>query len=225
MPRILTIEDDALVAREIVETLREADYDVEWVTDGHRGIARALSKEFDLITLDRILPGIDGLTIVRTIRNVGVETPVLMISALSEVDERVRGLRGGGDDYLAKPFSSNEMAARVEVLMRRYRDAKRPEETVLCAADIELDLLVRSVRRGGQTMTLPPIEFRMLEYLVRNAGQILTRTMIFEEVWDLHFDPGTNVIDVHIGLLRKKLDIPGLKPLIRTVRGAGYVLE
>jgi two-component system OmpR family response regulator len=162
---------------------------------------------------------------VRTIRNVGVETPVLMISALSEVDERVRGLRGGGDDYLAKPFSSNEMAARVEVLMRRYRDAKRPEETVLCAADIELDLLVRSVRRGGQTMTLPPIEFRMLEYLVRNAGQILTRTMIFEEVWDLHFDPGTNVIDVHIGLLRKKLDIPGLKPLIRTVRGAGYVLE
>jgi two-component system OmpR family response regulator len=225
MPRILTIEDDAVVAREIVETLTEAQYDVEWVTDGHQGVARALSKEFDLITLDRILPGIDGLTIVRTIRNVGVETPVLMISALSEVDERVRGLRGGGDDYLAKPFSSNEMAARVEVLLRRYRDAKRPVETVLRAADLELDLIDRTVCRDDQKITLPPIEFRMLEYLARNTGQILTRTMIFEEVWDLHFDPGTNVIDVHIGLLRRKLDLPGLKPLIRTVRGVGYVLE
>ncbi|RKP55985.1 response regulator transcription factor [Pararobbsia silviterrae] len=225
MQRILTIEDDPVVAREIVESLTEANYDVEWVTDGHQGVARALCAECDLITLDRILPGIDGLTIVKTIRGVGVDTPVLMISALSEVDERVRGLRGGGDDYLAKPFSANEMVARVEVLLRRARDAKTPVETMIRTTDLEIDLLNRTVRRGDQTIALPPIEFRMLEYLARNAGQILTRTMIFQAVWDMHFDPGTNVIDVHIGMLRKKLDMSGLKPLIRTVRGAGYILE
>jgi two-component system, OmpR family, response regulator len=169
-----------------------------------------------------MLPGLDGLAVVTALRTTGVHTPVLMVSALSDVDERVRGLRAGGDDYLTKPFAPDEMVARIEVLLRRQRTAAR--ETMLRVADLELDLISRTVRRGALVIELLPIEFRLLEFLVRNSGQVLTRTMIFEAVWGYHFDPGTNVIDVHIGRLRKKVDPPGLPSLIRTVRGSGYRL-
>jgi two-component system OmpR family response regulator len=222
MPRLLTIEDDAVTAREIVAELRGRGNEVDWVDNGREGLERAVAGGYDAITLDRMLPELDGLALVTALRHAGVQTPVLMISALSDVDERVRGLRAGGDDYLTKPFAPDEMAARIEVLLRRRQPAAR--ETVLRVADLELDLIERSAQRGGQALELLPIEFRLLEFLMRNSGQVLTRTMIFEAVWGYHFDPGTNVIDVHIGRLRKKVDPPGLVPLIRTVRGSGYRL-
>lgn len=222
MPKVLTIEDDAVTAREIVAELRSRGNDVDWIDNGREGLERALGGGYDAITLDRMLPELDGLTLVGALRKVGVQTPVLMISALSDVDERIRGLRAGGDDYLTKPFAPNEMAARVEVLLRRQQPAARA--TSLRIADLELDLIERSARRGGVLLDLLPIEFRLLEFLLRNSGQVLTRTMIFEAVWGYHFDPGTNVIDVHIGRLRKKVDAPGREPLIRTVRGSGYRL-
>lgn len=224
MTRILTIEDDPIVGRDITDTLRDAGFDVEWVRTGQEGIARAVDPVFDVITLDRVLPGIDGLTIVKTIRGVGIETPVLMISALSDVDERVSGLLAGGDDYIAKPFAPDEMKARVQVLLRRRGRLQQPVATMLKVDDLEIDLIARSVRRAGQEIALPPVEFRLLEYLARNSGQIVTRTMIFQSVWDMHFDPGTNLIEVYIGLLRKKIDTQGMRPLIRTVRGSGYML-
>ena len=222
MAKVLTIEDDAVTAREIVTELRNRGNHVDWVDNGTAGLKRAVGGEYDAITLDRMLPGIDGLAVVTALREAGVETPVLMISALSDVDERVRGLRAGGDDYLTKPFAPDEMVARIEVLLRRQRATGR--ETLLRVGDLELDLIERSARRGVLVLELLPIEFRLLEFLVRNSGQVLTRTMIFESVWGYHFDPGTNVIDVHIGRLRKKVDPPGLVPLIRTVRGSGYRL-
>jgi two-component system, OmpR family, response regulator len=222
MAKVLTIEDDAVTAREIVTELRSRGNVVDWVDNGTAGLERAARGEYDAITLDRMLPGLDGLAVVTALREAGVQTPVLMISALSDVDERVRGLRAGGDDYLTKPFAPDEMAARIEVLLRRQRSTDR--ETVVRVGDLELDLIERSARRGTTVLELLPIEFRLLEFLVRNSGQVLTRTMIFEAVWGYHFDPGTNVIDVHIGRLRKKVDPPGLAPLIRTVRGSGYRL-
>jgi len=222
MARLLTIEDDAVTAREIIAELKSRGNDVDWVDNGHEGLSRAVEGGYDAITLDRMLPGLDGLAVITALRRAGVQTPVLMISALSDVDERVRGLRAGGDDYLTKPFAPDEMAARVEVLLRRQRAAER--ETVLRVGDLELDLIERRARRGAMNLELLPIEFRLLEFLVRNSGQVLTRTMIFEAVWGYHFDPGTNVIDVHIGRLREKVDPPGLAPLIRTVRGSGYRL-
>ena len=222
MARVLTIEDDAVTAREIVAELRSRGNEVDWVDNGAAGLKRAAGGEYDAITLDRMLPGLDGLAVVKALRDAGVDTPVLMISALSDVDERVRGLRAGGDDYLTKPFAPDEMVARIDVLLRRQRQPAR--ETVLRVADLELDLILRSARRGDVVLELLPIEFRLLEFLVRNSGQVLTRTMIFEAVWGYHFDPGTNVIDVHIGRLRKKVDAPGRAPLIRTVRGSGYRL-
>jgi two-component system OmpR family response regulator len=222
MAKVLTIEDDAVTAREIVTELRNRGNHVDWVDNGTAGLKRAVGGEYDAITLDRMLPGIDGLAVVTALREAGVETPVLMISALSDVDERVRGLRAGGDDYLTKPFAPDEMVARIEVLLRRQRATGR--ETLLRVGDLELDLIERSARRGTHILELLPIEFRLLEFLVRNSGQVLTRTMIFESVWGYHFDPGTNVIDVHIGRLRKKVDPPGAVPLIRTVRGSGYRL-
>jgi two-component system OmpR family response regulator len=222
MARVLTIEDDAITAHEIVSELTSRGNQVDWVDNGSAGLDRAVGGGYDAITLDRMLPGLDGLAVITALRDAGVHTPVLMISALSDVDERVRGLRAGGDDYLTKPFAPDEMAARIEVLLRRQRATDR--ETVLRVADLELDLIARSARRGGNVLELLPIEFRLLEVLVRNSGQVLTRTMIFEAVWGYHFDPGTNVIDVHIGRLRKKVDAPGLPPLIRTVRGSGYRL-
>jgi two-component system, OmpR family, response regulator len=221
MARILTIEDDAVTAREIVAELSAGGNEVDCVGDGREGLARALAGAYDAITLDRMLPGLDGLDVVTELRRAGNETPVLMISALSGVDARVRGLRAGGDDYLTKPFAPEEMAARIEVLLRRRRGAR---ETMLRVGDVEIDLIARSATRASRALELLPLEFRLLEYLMRNAGQVLTRTMIFEAVWGYHFDPGTNVIDVHIGRLRRKVEADDAPALIRTVRGRGYTI-
>lgn len=222
MPRALVIEDDEVTARDIVAELHAHGLAADWVADGREGLSRALADGYDIVTLDRMLPGMDGIDVVSALRQRGVDTPVLMISALSDVDERVRGLRAGGDDYLTKPFSPDELAARAEVLLRRRRQG--PNETRLRVADLELDLVRHNAQRRDQELTLLPTEFRLLEFLMRNAGQVVTRQMIFEHVWGFHFDPGTNVIDVHIGRLRRKIDGAGHSPLIRTVRGSGYVL-
>lgn len=222
MPRVLTIEDDAVTGQEIVAELNSHGLDVDWADNGREGLAKAIAGGYDLITLDRMLPEVDGLTIVTTLRNLKIATPILMISALSDVDERVRGLRAGGDDYLTKPFASDEMAARVEVLLRR--NSVPMTQTKLQVADLELDLITLEARRGEHTLNLLPTEYKLLEYLMRHSGQVITRMMIFEEVWGYHFDPGTNLIDVHIGRLRKKIDLPGQSPLIRTVRGSGYAI-
>ena len=223
MARILTVEDDAPTAREIATELQNNGHDVDCVGDGAEGLRRARSGRYEAITLDRMLPGLDGLSVVTELRRAGIDTPVLMISALSDVDARVRGLRAGGDDYLTKPFAPDELAARIEVLLRRRnRDGER--DTQLRVGDLELDLIARAARRGGATLELLPIEFRLLEFLMRNSGQVLTRTMIFESVWGYHFDPGTNVIDVHIARLRRKVDANG-PALIHTVRGCGYVIR
>jgi DNA-binding response OmpR family regulator len=223
MPKILTIEDDPTTAREIVTELEQHGFEVEWIADGRDGLVRAVSGDFDAITLDRMLPRLDGLAIVTVMRKTGIETPVLMISALSDVDERVRGLRAGGDDYMTKPFASEEVAARLEVLLRRRAVTPRP--TALSVADLEIDLMTRVVRRGGIEIKLMPTEYKLLEFMVRNSGQVLTRTMIFEAIWGYHFDPGTNLIDVHLGRLRRKVDKPGLPQLLHTVRGSGYAIQ
>ena len=222
MPNVLVIEDDEVTAREIVAELSVNGMTAEWVADGRLGLERASSERFDMITLDRMLPGMDGIDVVAALRQRQVDVPVLMISALSDVDERVRGLRAGGDDYLTKPFAPDEMAARVEVLLRR----RQPQQSAqwLRVADLELDLLRHEAFRQGQPLNLLPTEYRLLEFLMRNSGQVLTRSMIFETVWGFHFDPGTNVIDVHIGRLRRKIDGAGQTPLIRTIRGSGYLL-
>jgi two-component system OmpR family response regulator len=223
MPKILAIEDDPTTGKEIVAELEQHGFDVEWVTDGRTGLIRAVSGDFDAIILDRMLPNLDGLAIVTVMRNTDVDIPVLMVSALSDVDERIRGLRAGGDDYMTKPFASEELAARLEVLLRRRNAA--PRELSLTVADLELDLISRSARRGAAEIRLMPTEYKLLEFLMRNPGQILTRTMIFEAIWGYHFDPGTNLIDVHLGRLRRKVDRPGLPPLIHTIRGSGYALH
>ena len=223
MTRILTIEDDETTAREIIAELSSHGFEVEWVDNGRAGLVKALSGNYDLITLDRMLPDVDGLAIVTAMRRENIDTPVLMISALSDVDERIQGLRAGGDDYLIKPFASDEMAARVEVLLRRKE--RQVPQTVLRILDLEIDLVARTVSRRKTQIDLLPMEFRLLEYMMRNSEQILTRTMLFESVWGYHFDPGTNIIDVHIGRLRRKVDSPGLPPLIHTVRGSGYILS
>jgi len=224
MPKVLTIEDDSATAREIMAELASHGFEVDWADNGRVGLGMALGGGYDLLTVDRMLPDMDGLAIVSAIRQAGLDLRILMISALSDVDERVRGLRAGGDDYLTKPFASEEMAARVEVLLRRQQPGSA-ETTVLEVADLRLDLVERRARRGDEVLELLPTEFKILELLMRNAGQTLTRTMIFEAVWNYHFDPGTNLIDVHLGHLRKKIDPAGLPPLIRTVRGAGYMLR
>jgi two-component system OmpR family response regulator len=222
MTSILAIEDDEATAREIVSELTSHGFEVDWVADGREGLVKAVSGKFDAVTLDRMLPGVDGLTIVSVMRSSGIQTPVLMISALTEVDERVRGLRAGGDDYMSKPFASEEMTARLEVLLRRQNAPLR--ETVLRVQDLELDLVTREARRGGRDVRLLPTEFKLLEFMMRNPGQLLTRTMIFEALWGYYFDPGTNVVDVHLGRLRKKLDALGA-PMIQTIRGSGYALR
>lgn len=224
MAHVLTIEDDEITANEIVRELTSRGFTVEWVANGRDGMARALGNEFDVITLDRMLPVVDGLTILTTMRSVGVRTPVLMLSALGDVDERVRGLRAGGDDYLTKPFDPEEMAARLEVLLRRSQTAPAPFSTTLTVGPLRLDLVSRKVFRDGEEIALLPTEYRVLEYMMRNAGQTITRTMLFEAVWGYHFDPGTNLIEVHMGRLRKKIDPPDAKQMIQTVRGAGYIL-
>lgn len=222
MPRILAIEDDETTATEIVAELEEHGFSVTWARDGHEGLRQALQGGYDAITLDRMLPGLDGLDVLSALRNAGRGEPVLMISALSDVDERVRGLRAGGDDYLTKPFAPEELVVRLEALLRRRRTPQNP--SVLRCADLEMDLLQQVVRRNGQVVNLSPTEFSLLEFLLRNSNQVVSRTMLFEAVWGYYFDPGTKLIDVHIARLRKKIDTADVSPLVQTVRGVGYVL-
>ncbi|MFC0407858.1 winged helix-turn-helix domain-containing protein [Roseomonas elaeocarpi] len=222
--RILLVEDDAEVARFVTKGLREAGHTVEHSANGRDGLFLAASEPFDLLMLDRMLPGgVDGVRLVETLRAQGNRTPVLFLSALSAVDERVKGLKAGGDDYLAKPFAFAELLARVEALGRR--PVVDMPATRLKVADLELDLLSRTVMRGEKRIEIQPREFRLLEHLMRHAGQVVTRTMLLEKVWDYHFDPQTNVIDVHVSRLRQKLDKGFDKPLIHTVRNAGYMLR
>ena len=217
----LVIEDDEVTAQSITTELQAHGFDVQWASTGRDGLAKAILGGLDVITLDRMLPDFDGLTIVSTLRNLGIHTPVLMISALSDVDERVKGLRCGGDDYLTKPFSMVEMVARLEVLLRRPGSHSQVHQ--LSVGNLSIDLIENTQVRCGESIALLPTEFKLLTYLMRNAGQQVTRTMLFEEVWGYHFDPGTNIIDVHIGRLRKKIEGPGA-PLIHTIRGSGYML-
>jgi len=223
VPRILVIEDDPETAEEIIACLTASGFESIGRFDGPAGLEAAMAEPFDAITLDRMLPGLDGLALIKVLREAGCEVPVLMVSALSDVDDRVDGLRAGGDDYLVKPFSPKELVARLEVLLRRHR--RSGVETRLQVADLELDLVKREARRAGRTIELLPMEFQLLEFMMRNAGQLLTRRMIFETVWEYYFDPGTNLINVHVGKLRRKIDGPGLLPLIRTERGQGYMLH
>ena len=224
MARILVIEDDPKTAAEIAAALSDHGHEVALAGTGREGLLRAATEDFGAVVLDRMLPGgLDGLGVLATLRATGNEIPVLVLSALSHVDERVRGLKAGGDDYLTKPFEFLELTARLDVLMRRRAGAR--QETSLRVGDLEMDLLTQTVRRAGQPIELLPREFRLLEYLMRHAGQIVTRTMIFEEVWHYHYDEPTNVIDVHVSRLRRKIDLPGAAPIIETVRGAGYSIH
>jgi two-component system, OmpR family, response regulator len=220
--RILVIEDDPGVAGFVVGGLREAGHAVDHASDGNAGLALAGAGRFDALIVDRMLPGLDGLGILRALRAAGDDTPALVLSALGEVDDKVKGLRAGADDYLGKPFAFAELLARLDAITRR--PAREGEVTELKVADLEMNLLSREVRRGGQAIDLQPREFRLLEYLMRNVDQVVTRTMLLENVWDYHFDPQTNVIDVHISRLRRKVDKGFATPLIHTVRGAGYKL-
>ncbi|HYW05175.1 MAG TPA: response regulator transcription factor [Gammaproteobacteria bacterium] len=220
---ILLVEDDAEAVTYLLRGLRESGHVAESASDGQEARARALAGGHDLVIVDRMLPGMDGLEIVRALRGAGSDVPVLVLSALGEVDDRVEGLRAGGDDYLVKPFSFAELLARVEALARRVRpDRSVP---VLAVSDLRLDRLGREVTRSGRKLSLQPREFRLLEYLMLNAGQVVTRTMLLENVWGYHFDPQTNVIDVHISRLRRKIDHGFPDPLLHTVRGAGYCLR
>lgn len=222
--RILVIEDDKEVAGFIVRGLREAGHVVEHADNGRDGMFLAAGEAFDAIILDRMLPGdIDGIRILETLRAQKHTVPVLILSAMAEVDDRVKGLKAGGDDYLTKPFAFTELLARVEALNRRSKG--EAPVTKLVVDDLELDLLSRQVRRAGQKVDLQPREFRLLEYLMRHAGQVVTRTMLLEGVWDYHFDPQTNVIDVHVSRLRQKVDKPFPIGMIQTVRNAGYMLK
>lgn len=222
--KVLIIEDDHKTAAEVAAALTDHGFDVECAHNGRDGLLKATADKFDALVLDRMLPGdLDGLGVLATLRTVGVETPVLILSALSAVDERVRGLRAGGDDYMTKPFEFIELTARVEALVRR-RAVPAPE-TKLQVGDLQIDLLTRQVKRGGRVIELLPREYRLLEYLVRHAGHLVTRTMLFEEVWGYHYDPQTNVIDVHVGKLRRKLEEGGGSQMIHTIRGSGYVLR
>jgi two-component system OmpR family response regulator len=222
--RILVVEDDKDVAGFVVRGLKETGHVVEHADNGRDGLFMAASENFDAIVLDRMLPGgIDGLKILETLRAQKNAVPVMILSALADVDERVKGLKAGGDDYLTKPFAFAELLARVEALGRRGK--AEATQTKLIVEDLELDLLSRQVRRAGQKIDLQPREFRLLEYLMRHAGQVVTRTMLLEGVWDYHFDPQTNVIDVHVSRLRQKVDKPFPIALIHTVRYAGYMLR
>jgi two-component system, OmpR family, response regulator len=221
--RILVIEDDRDAAIWLLKGLRESGHVVDHAADGEQGLAMALEGLHDILIVDRMLPKLDGLSIIRAIRAKNVTTPALILSALSDVDERVRGLRAGGDDYLAKPYAFSELLARVEGLMRRR--GQDGQETKLKAGDLEMDLLTRSVTRAGKDIPLQPREFKLLEFLMRNAGHIVTRTMLLENVWDYHFDPQTNVIDVHVSRLRSKIDKGFTDPILHTVRGAGYMIR
>lgn len=221
--RILLIEDDQEAARYLTKGLAESGHVVDHAPDGPRGLVLATDETYDVLIVDRMLPGLDGLAVIEALRKTGSVVPALVLSAKGSVEDRVAGLRAGGDDYLTKPFAFAELLARLDALVRRSQP--RAVETVLKVADLEMDLLARTVTRGGQVVELKPREFRILEYLLRHAGQVVTRTMLLENVWDYSFDPQTNVIDVHISRLRQKIDGGGARPLLQTVRGAGYRLR
>jgi two-component system OmpR family response regulator len=221
--RVLLIEDDVETGAYIAKGLKQAGHVVDHAADGKDGLFLALEHLYDVMVVDRMLPALDGLTLIKTLRSTNNHTPVLILSALGEVDDRVQGLRAGGDDYLVKPFAFVELMARIEALVRRGDVGTT--QTRLQIGDLEMDLLSRVVKRGGRVLELQPREFRLLEYLMRHAGQVVTRTMLLENVWDYHFDPQTNVIDVHISRLRAKIDRGFEHSLLHTVRGAGYLLR
>jgi two-component system, OmpR family, response regulator len=221
--RILVVEDDSETAEQLMETLTTSGYQVDLAVDGNEGLCRGKSADYAVMTIDRMLPGMDGIAIIRRLREAGVGTPALIISALGEIDDRVRGLRAGGDDYLVKPFAFAEMLARVEALARR--SAAVVQETVLRVGNLEMDLVSRTVSRSGRDIELLPREFQVLEYLVRNQGQVVPRAMLLQHVWDLHFDPMTNIIDVYVGRVRRKVDDSQAYPLIHTVRGVGFCVR
>ena len=220
---ILVVEDDEQTAGYMVKGLTESGYVVDRAGTGRDGLFLASTGEFDALIVDRMLPGLDGLSLIQALRAAKISTPALILSALAQVDDRVAGLRAGGDDYLTKPFAFSELVARLEALLRRRRGPS--VETRLTVGDLEMDLLSRAVKRAGRTIELQPREFKLLEYLMRRAGQVVTRTMLLEGVWDYHFDPQTNVIDVHVSRLRQKIDKGFERPLLHTVRGAGYCIR
>ena len=220
--RILVVEDDPMTAEQLADSLATDGYQVDLAADGNTALGRGRSTDYVVMTIDRILPGLDGITVIRQMREEGIVTPALILSALGEIDDRVRGLRAGGDDYLVKPFAFAELLARIEALARR--SAVVVKETVLRVEDLELDLVSRTAKRSGQDLGLRPREFEVLSYLVRNQGQVISRSMLLRHVWDLHFDPTTNIIDVYVGRVRRKVDPQHTYPLIHTVRGVGFCL-
>jgi len=221
--KILLVEDNERVAQFVIKGLQEAGHTTDHAGNGRDGMFLAASEPYDVIIMDRMLPGqIDGLAIIEALRKSGNRTPILILSALSDVDERIRGLKSGGDDYLTKPFAFGELLARLDALNRRVQGSGT--QTSLRVADLHIDLLSRKASRGARPIALQPQEFKLLEYLMRHAGQVVTRTMLLENVWDYHFDPQTNVVDVHISKLRQKIESDSERPLLRTVRNAGYML-
>jgi len=222
--KVLLVEDNERVSRFVVKGLQEAGHTADHACNGRDGLFMAASEHYDVIVMDRMLPGnIDGLSIIQALRQSGNLTPILILSALADVDERIQGLRSGGDDYLTKPFAFGELLARLDALGRRTR--QDGTVTTLAVGDLRMDLLSRKVTRGTRAVQLQPREFKLLEYLMRHAGQVVTRTMLLENVWDYHFDPQTNVVDVHISKLRQKIEPAPERPLLRTVRNAGYMLS
>jgi two-component system OmpR family response regulator len=221
--RILIMEDDRETAEQLVDSLASSGYQVDLAIDGDEGLRRGASAEYAVMTVDRMLPGLDGLAVIRRLRANGILTPALILSALGGIDDRVHGLRAGGDDYLIKPFALVELLARIEALARRSETVIK--ETVLRVGDLELDLVLRTASRSGQRLELLPREFQLLEYLVRNSGQVVPRAMLLQHVWKLQFDPTTNIIDVYVGRVRRKVDSHQAYPLIHTVRGVGYCLR
>lgn len=220
--RILVIEDDSETGAFLSAALRQAGHDAELAIEGREGLARARQQHFDMLIVDRMLPEMDGLAVVKSVRAAGITTPVLMLTAMGAIADRVEGLEGGADDYLVKPFSFSELHARVNALARRAVQTGEP--TTLAVGDLVLDRLARTVKRGDKSIELQPREFRLLEELMLNAGRTVTRTMLLERVWDLHFDPGTNIVETHVSRLRSKIDLGGGASLIKTVRGEGYVI-
>jgi two-component system OmpR family response regulator len=221
--RVLLIEDDKETAQFLQKSLKESGHSAELAGDGETGLALAEEGQFDVLVVDRMLPRLDGLTVVKSLRTKGLQTPVLILSALGDVDDRVKGLRAGGDDYLTKPYAYSELLARIEALSRRATPEE--QQTRYVVGDLVLDRLTHRVTRDGEVIQLQPREYRLLEYLMKNAGQVVTRTMLLEHVWDYHFDPQTNVIDVHVSRLRAKIDKNFDRPLLHTVRGAGYTIR
>jgi two-component system OmpR family response regulator len=221
--RVLVIEDDPETGKQLVEFLSTRGYQIDLAVNGDEGVRLGRASTYAVMTIDRMLPGLDGIGVIRTLREAGVTTPALIISALGEVDDRVRGLRAGGDDYLVKPFAYIELLARIEALARR--SAAAVKDTLLRVGDLELDLVSRVARRSGRRIDLLPREFQVLEYLVRNEGQVVPRAMLLQQVWDLHFDSTTNIIDVYVGRVRRKVDATNGYPLIHTIRGVGFCVR